>query len=252
MQPKGSCVSTDLLEFNQYEEIKLDGVMDEDSFKKYCKKEEIMSNTNTYGSIDFSDLSWFPHLIVPCGFEAPKFEKFDEYGDPKLRLHKYCEQMAQYAENELLMVMMFRESLSKRAAVWFFHLENITCWEDLAKAFFTQYCFNPKAILDYLELGDEEEQYLIPDPIPIGENEMIVKIEEMTDAPVLPTPAKPSIEKDGHAEKPDPLPTEDLSINATTTKGDSTISLVRHCQPRKNAGAQTNTPLLQRIFSSNE
>jgi hypothetical protein len=57
VQPKGSCVSTDLSEFNQYEEIKLDGVMDEDSFEKYCKKEEIMSNTNTYGSIDFFDLS---------------------------------------------------------------------------------------------------------------------------------------------------------------------------------------------------
>jgi hypothetical protein len=76
-----------------------------------------MSDANTYRSIDFSDLFWFPHLIMPCGFKALEFEKFNGYEDPKLHLHKYCEKMAQYAENELLMIMTFQESLSRRAAI---------------------------------------------------------------------------------------------------------------------------------------
>jgi hypothetical protein len=44
-----------------------------------------MLDTNAYRGI-FSDLFWFPHLIILRGFEAPEFEKFDEYGDPKLHL----------------------------------------------------------------------------------------------------------------------------------------------------------------------
>jgi hypothetical protein len=143
VQPKGSCISTELPNLDQYEEINLDDVIDEESSEKYCIKEKEMPNANAYRGIDFSDLFWFPHLIIPHGFEASKFEKFDEYGDPELHLQKYCEKMAQYAENKLLMVLTFQESLSRHAAIWFFQLENITCWEDLAKAFLTQYRFNP-------------------------------------------------------------------------------------------------------------
>jgi hypothetical protein len=42
-------------------------------------------------------------------------------------------------------------------------------------------------MLDYLELGDEEELYLTPDSAPMEKNEMIVEIEGMEEIPTLPT-----------------------------------------------------------------
>jgi hypothetical protein len=45
---------------------------------------------------------------------------------------------------------------------------------------------------------------------------------------------------------------EDLSINATTTEGDSTTPPIHHCRPGEDARTWTSTPLLQHIPSSNE
>jgi hypothetical protein len=66
---------------------------------------------------------------------------------------------------------------------------------------------------DYLELGDNEEQYLTPSLGLIEENEVIVKIKEMTDALTLPAPAEPNTEGHGRVEKTDFSLAEDLSIN---------------------------------------
>ena len=150
---------------NWCEKTDLEDLLDEEDSKGYRIEEETL-DANTYWEIDFSDLFWFPHLIIPYGFEVPEFEKFDEYGDPELHLLKYCEKMAEYIGNELLMVLTFPESLSRRAAAWFYRLRDLTGWEDLAKAFLTQYRFNPEAMLDYLELGDEEELHLTPTQSP--------------------------------------------------------------------------------------
>jgi hypothetical protein len=77
----------------------------------------------------------------------------------------------------------------------------------LARAFLTQYHFNTEAIPDYLELGNEEDRYLIPDPSPIEEgSEVIVKIEETIDTPTLPTPTEHDTEEYGHSGKPNTPP----------------------------------------------
>ena len=88
---------------NWCEKIDLEDLLDEEDSKGYRIEEKTL-DANIYWEIDFSDLFWFPHLIIPRGFEAPEFEKFDEYGDPELHLLKYCEKMAGYTRNELLMV----------------------------------------------------------------------------------------------------------------------------------------------------
>ena len=66
-------------------------------------------------------------------------------------------------------------------------------------------------MLDYLELGDEEELYLAPNPVPRGENEVIVEIEEMADIPTLATLTEPDEEREIHAE-------QTKSPNTTTTE----------------------------------
>jgi hypothetical protein len=93
--------------------------------------------------------------------------------------------MALYAEDELLMISTFHESLSECVVTWFYQLRNITCWEDLARAFLDQYRRNPKTMTP----RPKKEKYKLTPP-PVG----------------------------------------DLSINATTTEGDSTTPPSHHRQ----------------------
>jgi hypothetical protein len=51
--------------------------------------------------------------------------------------------MALHLENELLMISVLPESLSKQAAAWFYQLRNLTGWDDLVRVFLERYRFNP-------------------------------------------------------------------------------------------------------------
>ena len=212
-----------------------------------------------------------------------EFEIFYENGNPKVHLQKYGEKMALHVENELLMILVFLESLSRQVVTWFYQLRDLTGWEDLAKAFLERYCFNPHSILEYLGLKEEEEPYVIPDA---GVNEVIVKIEEESDLSSLPTlteekeeekakslpPAKDpdntTIAKEEEEQVKPPPPSnittttaeeehagpmvEGLSIHAIVEEGDSTTPPIRHCRQGEEAKMWTCVPLLQRISSSNE
>ena len=191
--------------------------------------------------------------------------------------------MASHVENELLMILVFPESLSRQAATWFYQLRDLTGWEDLAKAFLERYRFNPHSILEYLGLKEDEEPYIIPDS---GVNEVIMEIEEKSDMSSLPTlaeeeeeekakslpPAKDpdntTIAKEEEAQAKPPPPSnitttsaeeehadpmvEGLSIHAITEEGDSTTPPIRHCQLGEEAKMWTYVPLLQHTQSSKE
>uniref|UniRef100_A0A2N9H3N3 Retrotransposon gag domain-containing protein n=1 Tax=Fagus sylvatica TaxID=28930 RepID=A0A2N9H3N3_FAGSY len=161
------------------EEIDLDNLLDEEDFKGYYIEED----ADEWRDVDFSKLLQFPCLIVPHGFETPEFEIFYENGDPESHLQKYYEKMALHVENELLMILVFPESLSRRAAAWFYQLRDLIGWEDLAKAFLEQYRFNTKSILEYLGLKEDEEPYIILD---LGVNDVIVEIEGKSNMSSLP------------------------------------------------------------------
>jgi hypothetical protein len=215
--------------------------------------------------------------------KTSEFEIFYENRDPESHLQKYCEQMALHVENELLMISVFLESLSRHAATWFYQLRDLTGWEDLMKVFLERYHFNPKSILEYLGLKEDEEPYIIPN---LGVNEVIVEIEGKSSLPALieeeeektkipptndlnttttttttkeeeeqtktPPPAK-SPDNDTTAEEVRIDPTvEELSINAITTEGDSTAFPIHHCQQGEEAKMWTSVPLPRRISSSNE
>uniref|UniRef100_A0A2N9G567 Retrotransposon gag domain-containing protein n=1 Tax=Fagus sylvatica TaxID=28930 RepID=A0A2N9G567_FAGSY len=100
-------------------------------------------DTDEWRDVDFTEFFQFPCLIVPPGFVTPEFEIFYEDGDPEVHLQKYGEKMALHLENELLMISVFPESLSKQAAAWFYQLRNLTGWDDLVRVFLERYRFNP-------------------------------------------------------------------------------------------------------------
>jgi hypothetical protein len=241
-------------------------------------------DTDEWKDVDFTKLFQFMYLIVPPGFETPEFEIFYENGDPEVHLQKYGEKMALHLENELLMISVFPESLSKQAAAWFSQLGNLTGWDDLARVFLERYRFSPHSILEYLGLKKDEEPYVIPDP---GVDEVIVEIKEEPSVLSLPAltegeeeeevkplpPAKDpdsiTIAEEGEEPLKAPPPSnittaaaeeeyagpmvEGLSIHTIAGEEDSTTTPpTRHCQQGEEAKTWTCVPLLQRISSSNE
>jgi hypothetical protein len=188
------------------DEMDLDDLLDEGDARGYYMEDD----TDEWRNVDFSELLQFPCLIAPRGFETPEFEIFYENGNPEVHLQKYGEKMALHVENELLMISVFPESLSKQAAAWFYQLKDLTGWDDLVKAFLKQCRFNPHSILEYLGLKEDEEPYIIPDP---RVNEVIVEIEEESDMSSLPT-----LTEEEEEEKAKSLPLAKDPDNTTTAK----------------------------------
>jgi hypothetical protein len=260
-------------EFDWYAEINLDDIVEDEMDLDNLQDEEadwgyfMEDDTDEWRDVDFTEFFQFPCLIVPPGFMTPEFEIFYEDGDPEVHLQKYGEKMALHLENELLMISVFPESLSKQAAAWFYQLRNLTGWGDLVRVFLERYRFNPHSILEYLGLKKDEEPYIIPDP---GVSKAIVEIKEESDMSSLPAlaeggeeekdklppPAKePSnIITTAVAEEEDAGPmVEGLSIHTIAEEEDSTTTPpTRHCQQGEEAKTWTCVPLLQRISSSNE
>jgi hypothetical protein len=218
-------------------------------------------DADEWRDVDFTEFFQFPCLIVPPGFVTLEFEIFYEDGDPEVHLQKYGEKMALHLENELLMISVFPESLSKQAVAWFYQLRNLTGWDDLVRVFLERYRFNPHSILEYLGLKKDEEPYVIPDP---GVSKVIVEIKEESDVSSLPALAAREEEEPIKTPPPSNIATaaaeeeyagpmvEGLSIHTITEEEDSTTPPARHCRQGEEAKTWTCVPLLQRVSSSNE
>uniref|UniRef100_A0A2N9ERZ1 Uncharacterized protein n=1 Tax=Fagus sylvatica TaxID=28930 RepID=A0A2N9ERZ1_FAGSY len=100
---------------DQYEEVDLEGILDEEDLKGYRIEEETFDGDNGEEA-DLPDL--LPHLMISRGLETLEFEMFCEHEDPESHLQRYRKKMAL--------------------------LRNIACWEDLARAFLDRYRHNLK------------------------------------------------------------------------------------------------------------
>uniref|UniRef100_A0A2N9FB53 Retrotransposon gag domain-containing protein n=1 Tax=Fagus sylvatica TaxID=28930 RepID=A0A2N9FB53_FAGSY len=224
---KGSRQPDDPSDFDWYAEINLDDIVEDEMDLDNLQDEEadwgyfMEDDTDEWRDVDFTEFFQFPCLIVPPGFVTPEFEIFYEDGDPEVHLQKYGEKMALHLENELLMISVFPESLSKQAAAWFYQLRNLTGWDDLVRVFLERYRFNPHSILEYLGLKKDEEPYIIPDP---GVSKVIVEIKEESDMSSLPALAEGEEEEKDKppppAKEPDSItmPKKERANQDTTTK----------------------------------
>uniref|UniRef100_A0A2N9HW21 RNase H type-1 domain-containing protein n=1 Tax=Fagus sylvatica TaxID=28930 RepID=A0A2N9HW21_FAGSY len=245
---KGSRQPDDPSDFDWYAEINLDDIVEDEMDLDNLQDEEadwgyfMEDDTDEWRDVDFTEFFQFPCLIVPPGFVTPEFEIFYEDGDPEVHLQKYGEKMALHLENELLMISVFPESLSKQAAAWFYQLRNLTGWDDLVRVFLERYRFNPHSILEYLGLKKDEEPYIIPDP---GVSKVIVEIKEESDMSSLPALAEHHQRRKRSQSRPPPSiiitttaeeeyagpMVEGLSIHTITEEEDSTTTPpARHCQ----------------------
>jgi hypothetical protein len=270
---KGSRQPDDPSEFDWYAEINLDDIVEDEMDLDNLQDEEadwgyfMEDDTDEWRDVDLTEFFQFPYLIMPPGFVTPEFEIFYEDGDPEIHLQKYGEKMALHLENELLMISVFPESLSKQTAAWFYQLRNLTGWDDLVRVFLERYRFNPHSILEYLGLKKGEEPYIIPDP---GVSKAIVEIKEESDMSSLPALAEGGEEEKDKPPSPaqgtsnviatavakeeyaGPM-VEGLSIHTITEEEDTTTTPpTRHCQQGEEVKTWTCVPLLQRVSSSNE
>ena len=115
----GDCQSYDPSDLDWYAELNLDDIVEDEMDLNDLQGEGndwgyfMEDDSDEWRNVDFTELFQFPCLIVPPGFETPEFEIFYENGNPEAHLQKYGEKMALHLENELLMISVFPESLSK-------------------------------------------------------------------------------------------------------------------------------------------
>ena len=96
--------------------------------------------------------------MFPHKFKVPEFERYNGTTDPTIHLKMYCWTMALYTSNESLLIQTFQYSLTGPAIRWYFKLEEISCWKDLADAFLEQYSFNNDIPLDRFDLQRMEKK----------------------------------------------------------------------------------------------
>uniref|UniRef100_A0A2N9HE25 Retrotransposon gag domain-containing protein n=1 Tax=Fagus sylvatica TaxID=28930 RepID=A0A2N9HE25_FAGSY len=77
-------------------------------------------------------------LDMPPKFKIPKFEKNNGRGDPIIHLQMCCRKMAQFANNETLLIQTFQDTLMGHAVEWYSQLMKISHWKELADTFLAQ------------------------------------------------------------------------------------------------------------------
>ncbi|OMO77290.1 Retrotransposon gag protein [Corchorus olitorius] len=105
------------------------------------EKLQELEGISTYGSVDVFELTLVEGLVVPPKFKVPEFEKYDATKCPREHLISYTRKMATYKDNEKMMIHIFQYSLTGSAGKWYNRLDrhHIRSWQDLGKAFITQF-----------------------------------------------------------------------------------------------------------------
>jgi hypothetical protein len=97
-------------------------------------------------------------MIVPPKFTVPKLEKNNGRNDSMIHLQMYCWKMAQYTNNEPLMIQTFQGTQTGHTAEWYSQLKKISHWKGLADTFLAQYGFNSQIELDRSDRQRMEEK----------------------------------------------------------------------------------------------
>lgn len=97
----------------QYEEDMSDGVdkQTKDKVEELERQLKQIKGTDSLGNVNFSDLCIHSGLQFPAKFKSPYFEKYNGKSCPYAHLKVYGVAMAQYGNNDKLLVQNFSRSL---------------------------------------------------------------------------------------------------------------------------------------------
>ena len=113
-------------------------------------------------SINSTELSLVPGLVISHKFKTPTFDKYDGTKCPTTHLMMYCRKLSVYTDNDKLLIYCFLDSFTRIVVQWYLKLDrtHIRPWKDLAKAFLTQHKHITDFIPDRLSLQTMEKKYI--------------------------------------------------------------------------------------------
>ena len=82
-----------------------------------------MEGINISESLDATELSLVPGLVIPHKFKTPIFDKYDGTKCPNAHLTIYCQKMSAYIENDKLLIFCFLDNLTGITAQWYLKLD---------------------------------------------------------------------------------------------------------------------------------
>ena len=74
-------------------------------------------------SLDTTELSLVPRLVIPHKFKTLVFDKYVGTKCPTTHLTMYCRKMSAYTNNDKLLIYCFQDSLTEIAAQWYLKLD---------------------------------------------------------------------------------------------------------------------------------
>ena len=84
-----------------------------------------MEGINITGSLDATELSLVPGLVIPHKFKTLTFDKYDGTKCSTTHLMMYCRKMSAYTDNDKLLIHCFQDSLTGIAAQWYLKLDRV-------------------------------------------------------------------------------------------------------------------------------
>lgn len=78
-----------------------------------------MQSTWRVIGLEYEDLCMHPDLDLPEGYKVSKFDTFNNIGNPMPHLRVYCDKLVGVGENEVMLMMLFSQSLSGEALEWY-------------------------------------------------------------------------------------------------------------------------------------
>ncbi|XP_070017031.1 uncharacterized protein [Nicotiana sylvestris] len=135
----------------------------EKMFRKVKSLEQSLRNMQGLGnqvSVAYKDLCLFPDVQLPVGFKMPKFDFYDEYGDPIAHLRGYCSKMRGVGGKDKFLMAYFSQSLSGAALEWYTRQDASRwyTWDDMAQAFARDVQYNIDIVPDRLSLTKVEKK----------------------------------------------------------------------------------------------
>ncbi|XP_039017056.1 uncharacterized protein LOC120147857 [Hibiscus syriacus] len=148
---------------HDFQEVSEKGKVDSEITQQLKSLEERLRSVEVepfYG-MDVRKLILVSDLIFPLKFKAPDFEKYDGTTCPSAHLTMFCRRMADYTENEKLLIHYFQDSLIGSAVKWCNQLAKsyIKSWRDLARAFLEQYRHVTDLVPDRWTLQNMEKRH---------------------------------------------------------------------------------------------
>ena len=101
----------------QYEEI------EERLLRQLNEKVKVFNSANGFEQMSLNTWPSFDAGSYPEKFKAPKFEKYNGTGCPKVHARLYVWKMGRYVPNEQLIVQTFQDSLTGPTLTWYARLD---------------------------------------------------------------------------------------------------------------------------------